>query len=228
MARLNDLSHGRLDAPRLDPREIVIREGFNYRDTNTEASLKHIAWLKESIRERGVEEPIRVEYKGGTVFVVNGECRVKALRQLWDEGVEVYVPAIVAKGDEAEILAKSMIANGALPPTPLEFGQAASRLLAYGWSPEKVAEYTPPHIRGSKAKAVQYVKDAVELHEAPLGVKKQVKGRRRRGGDYPGLGAPRYPKEPPPCRAGNRLCSLSGESEGPEGRQEAKVARKGR
>ena len=175
MARLNDLAHGKLDSPKLDPRDIIIRDGFNFRDTSTEAAQKHIAWLKESIRVNGVQEPIRVEFVDGKVYLVNGECRLRALQQLWDEGLEIYVPAMPVRGDEAEVLAKSMIANGALPPTKLEFGAAAARLIAYGWTKDKVSEYTPPHVAKSKAKAMRYVEEAVDLHEAPLAVKKAVK-----------------------------------------------------
>jgi hypothetical protein len=143
---------------------------------DSEHVKNHIAWLKGSIRERGVEQPIRVEFDAGKVYLVDGQCRLEALKQLWDEGLEIYVPAIAAKGDEAEVLAKSMIANGSLPPTKLEFGQAAARLLAYGWTKERVAEYTPPHINGNRAKVVRYVAEAVELHEAPIDVKKAVSG----------------------------------------------------
>ena len=145
----------------------------------------HIDWLKTSIKEHGVQEPIRVEYDGEKVYLVNGECRVIACKELWKEGVKVpykdgtsgppLVPAIVVKGDEAEVLATSMIANGALPPTQLEFGSAAKRLMALGWTVEKVAQYTPPHIAKDARKAARYVKDAVELHNAPLEVKKAVK-----------------------------------------------------
>lgn len=183
--RLNELGQGRMEGPKLDPRIIIIRPGFNFRDTTTPAVRAHIDWLKGSIKENGVQEPIRVEYDGEKVYLVNGECRVIACKELWKEGVRVpykdgtngppLVPSIVVKGDEAEVLAASMIANGALPPTQLEFGSAAKRLMALGWPVEKVAQYTPPHIAKDAKKAVRYVKDAVELHNAPLDVKKAVK-----------------------------------------------------
>lgn len=172
--RLNDLAHGRMDAPRLDPRDIVIRADFNFRDTTSEAAKKHIAWLKESIRENGVQEPIRVEFLKDTVYLVNGECRLIACRQLWEEGVEVFVPAIQIKGDEADVLARSMIANGALPPTQLEFGRAAARLEAYGWNIDRISKYTPPHIATNPKAARKYVQDALEIHSAPLEVKKVI------------------------------------------------------
>lgn len=174
MGRLADLGHGRREAIMLDPRDIRIEKGFNYRDTSSEEAKKHIAWLRKTIRESGVQEPIRVTYDDGVATLVNGECRLIACKQLRNEGLEVFIPAIVTKGDEADILAASIIANGALPPTQLEFGKAAVRLLAYGWPIERVAEYTPPHIQMSEAAKKRYVREAVQLHQAPIAVKKAV------------------------------------------------------
>ena len=175
MAQLRSLSQGKLEAYKIDPRLVEIRPGFNYRDTASPEAKAHIAWLKESIRERGVDEPIWIENTGDTMYLVDGECRLRALRELWDEGLEVYVPTISFKGDEASVLAKSLIANGGLPPTLLEFGRAAERLQAFGWSVERIAALTPPHLGLNGAKAKRYVQEAVELQQAPIAVKKAVK-----------------------------------------------------
>jgi len=174
MAQLRSLSQGKLEAYKIDPRLVEIREGFNYRDTTSVEAKAHIAWLKESIRERGVDEAIWIENTGDTLYLVDGECRLRALRELWDEGLEIYVPTISFKGDEAAVLAKSLIANGGLPPTLLEFGRAAERLQAFGWSVERIASLTPPHLGLNGAKAKRYVKEAVELQQAPIAVKKAV------------------------------------------------------
>lgn len=175
MAQLRSLSQGKLEAYKIDPRELVIREGFNYRDTSSPQAKAHIAWLIESIRERGVDEPIWVENTGDELYVIDGECRVLALRALWDEGLEVIVPTFSYKGDEAAVLAKSLIANGGLPPSQLEFGKAVERLLAYGWTRERIAQHIPPHLGLSGAGATRYVDDALELQQAPLEVKKALK-----------------------------------------------------
>lgn len=174
MARLTDFGHGRVDAPRLDPRDIIVRGDWNFRDMSSAAVREHVAHLKESIRTRGVEQPITVEMIDGKIYLVNGECRLRALRELWEAGDEVFVLSIQAKGSEDEILAKSMIANGGLPPTQLEFGKAAERLQAFGWSVDRIAALTPPHLGLQGGKAKRYVRDAVDLQQAPLAVKKAV------------------------------------------------------
>lgn len=174
-SRLNDLGRRGGEVVLLNPKDIIIQRGFNYRDMESEAVAKHIDWLKGNIREHGVQEPIRVKFEGGKVFLINGECRLLACKALRKEGVEVFIPAVTARGDEAEVLAKSMVANGALPPTQLEFGAAAARLKKYGWDDDRIALFTPPHIAQNPSKARRYVREAVELHEAPIAVKEAVK-----------------------------------------------------
>ena len=182
--RLNDLGTRGGEVVNLDPRIIVIRKNWNYRDLESPGVKAHIDWLKTNIRDRGVQQPVRVEYVDGKAFLVDGQCRVEACKQLWTDGVKVpykgggegppVVPCLTVKGDEAEMLAASMVANGSLPPSQLEFGAAASRLSAYGWPEEKIALYTPPHIAQDGTKARRYVKEAIELHEAPIAVKRAV------------------------------------------------------
>ena len=174
MATLRSLSQGKLEAYKIDPREIVIRDNWNFRDTTTPEAVKHIAWLKSSIAERGVDEPIWIENDGDTLYLIAGECRLKALQQLWDEGNEVYVPTFSYKGDEAAVLAKSLVENTGLPPTMLEFGRAAERLQAFGWTVERIAALTPPHLGLNGSKAKRFVREAVELQQAPLAVKEAI------------------------------------------------------
>jgi ParB-like chromosome segregation protein Spo0J len=181
--RFQSLGEGKIEGRKLDPRTVIVRKGFNYRDLNSEAAQKHIAWLKESIKAEGVEQPIRVQYIGGEVYLVDGQCRLEACKQLFKEGVKVpykgggygppLIPALtVDSKNEADILAASMVANGSLPPTKMEFGVAADRLQKLGWPIEKIALYIPAHIGYKGAKAGRYVREAVELHHAPEDVKK--------------------------------------------------------
>ncbi|MGO8792913.1 MAG: ParB/RepB/Spo0J family partition protein [Terriglobia bacterium] len=176
MAQLRELGkgHGKLEAYSIDPRVIEVRPNFNFRDTSTPEAKKHIAWLAQSIAERGVDQPIWIENTGDKIYLVAGECRLKALQKLWDEGNEVYVPTIAYKGDEAAVLAKSISENSGLPPSILEFGRAAERLQAFGWDAKRIAACLPPHLGLKGKKAEQYVRQAVELQQAPMAVKDAV------------------------------------------------------
>jgi hypothetical protein len=182
--RFQSVGEGKIEGRKLDPRTIIIRKDFNYRNLSSEATQKHVAWLKESIKAEGVEIPVRVQFISGKVYLVDGQCRVEACKQLFKEGEKVpykgggfgppLVPALAVAGDEADMLAASMVANGSLPPTKIEFGVAADRLLKLGWTVEKVALYIPSHVGVKGFKAARYVKEAVELHHAPISVKKAV------------------------------------------------------
>ena len=174
MASLRESGSKMWEAYGLDPRTIIIKKDFNPRDTSSSEALKHIAWLKESIRERGVDEPIFVENTSAGFVLVDGECRVLACRQLWDEKVFVKVPTINFKGDEVAVLKKSLIANNGLPLTVLELGKAAERLMAHGQTIEEIAAYMAPHLGFSTRKTEKHVKDAVELQQAPIAVKEAV------------------------------------------------------
>jgi hypothetical protein len=52
---------------------------------------------------------------------------------------------------------------------------AVERLVKYRWELDRVAKYVPVHVAGTPAKALRFVKDALELHQAPLEVKEQVR-----------------------------------------------------
>jgi ParB-like chromosome segregation protein Spo0J len=174
MASLREMGSKMWEAYGIDPRQIIIKKDFNPRDTSSPEAKKHIAWLKASIRERGVDEPIFIENTGKEIFLIDGECRLLACRQLWDEGVQVKVPTISFKGDEIAILKKSLIANNGLPLTVLELGKAAERLLALGQTVKEIAAYIAPHLGFTPKKAEKQVKDAVELQQAPMAVKEAV------------------------------------------------------
>ena len=184
MARLEDMGTTGVRATQLRPEIVIMDWSKNYRTKDTQKTLDHIAWLKESIKAEGVEQAIKVQFIAGKVYLVDGQCRVEACKQLFKEGVKVpyksggfgppLVPALAVAGDEADMLAASMVANGSVPPTKIELGAAADRLLKLGWPKEKVALYVPSHLSVKGFRAARYVEEAVELHHAPISVKKAV------------------------------------------------------
>ena len=175
MARLEDLGTTGVRATRLRPEIIIIDWKKNYREWDSQATLDHIAWLKESIRLEGVKKPIDVSYDDGKVYLESGYCRLTAAQQLRQEGWDGYIDGLPVKGDEATRIAKSLVDNTALPPTVLEFGKAAEQLLdSFGWDVERVAKLTPPHLGLHGKKAEKYVRQAVELQQAPIAVKEAV------------------------------------------------------
>ena len=150
-----------------DPRDIVIADGWNVRDMNSAETLEHVAALKISILTRGYDptHPISVKYnkKTGVKTLVDGQCRLTACRELWDEGHEIYVPQIRVEGDEAELQAAAISAEAVQHLTQWEIGEGCRRLTRFGWSIDKIA--------ASICKSKRYVTDAISLSNVSLDAK---------------------------------------------------------
>ena len=175
LSRAGDGTTLKLEGRNLPPRTIVIQSDWNSRDMSSPATQAHIESLKASIKARincglpGLFDPIKVRYNRltGTPRLVDGECRLTAYLQLWDEGIEPLIPIMDTDGDEAELRASTLVGNSGLPLTPLEIGLQCKRLHSgYLWSVGKIAD----HI----CKPVRFVTEAIALHEAPAEAKALV------------------------------------------------------
>jgi ParB-like chromosome segregation protein Spo0J len=149
----------------LDPREVTIKPGWNVRDMTSTESREWIATLKASIAARGLDEPISIRYerKTGVATLVDGQCRLIACRELWNEGNKVWVKSKVVDGDEAELTIKSLVYNSGQPLTQWEVGAGCRRLIGWSWSVRDIAA----HI----CKPVRYVTEALALHNVPVEAK---------------------------------------------------------
>jgi ParB-like chromosome segregation protein Spo0J len=161
-----------------DPREIVIRPNWNVRkDLDSPRVREHIDTIKASILARvnadptlpGLIKPIEVSYDPATGkhTLEDGQCRLIACRELWDEGHEIYVPNIRVKGDEAQLYAQHIAGNGGLPLTQVELADGCRKLrIGYLWTPEMIAA----HI----CKPKRFVTDCLALAEVPQEAKQMV------------------------------------------------------
>ena len=153
-----------------DPRDIRIDPAWNVRDMNSQETREWIEALKVAILSAGYDQtkPITVKYDRalGVKTLVDGQCRLTACQQLWDEGHEIYVPEIRTDGDEADLTALSLSSNAGRPLTQWEIGSGCRRLQSYGWTKERIAA----HI----CKSVRYVSEAVALSNTPIEVKSML------------------------------------------------------
>jgi ParB family chromosome partitioning protein len=133
---------GRSDLYKIDPREIVIVEGWNPR---CEMDLDS---LIPSIRENGVKIPLRVSRnKEGQIELRDGERRYRAVMELIKQGCDILTVPCVLEIDpvtkkrptEADMLLSAMIANTGKPFTAVEEANGMRRFLAWGWSVELLA-----------------------------------------------------------------------------------------
>ena len=129
------------DLFKIDPRNIVVVDGFNSRvDFDLDP-------LKGSIRKNGVLNPLTVvRFKDDDneekYRLVDGERRYRAVMELLEEGVEIpRVPAIVVpKTDEAELLLQQVVRNEGKPFNEYEYGIACRKFEQFGFTRKEIAE----------------------------------------------------------------------------------------
>jgi ParB/RepB/Spo0J family partition protein len=168
--RLRDLKNGARDMFTLDPRIILISEGENPRDYTLAENRAHLDRLKASIKVHGVQQPLWVRYDiaGKCAILIDGECRLRAVLELIEEGVEIVgVPVIQkAEGDEASRLVMALTANTGKPLSKWEDGAAFRKLHNFGFEACQIAEKTGHDER--------YIREAMELAEAPQEVRQML------------------------------------------------------
>jgi hypothetical protein len=169
-ARLKDISVSTRDSFMIDPRTIVIVDGFNARDYTTPENQEHIRSLADSIKEVGVKNPVTVRYVDGTAVLVDGECRVRATLLAISEGTDIAAIKAMAedKGvSEADRKLSIFTMNMGKPLTMLEQGVLFAQLIGFGWSEAQIAKRSgaKPHV----------VANALELNAAPEALKTMVR-----------------------------------------------------
>lgn len=166
---LQDQAVGRTNIFRVKPGALKVMPGWNCRNFDDPQNIQHVAELKEFIRHRGVMEPLTVRVEGDDIFVVNGECRLRAVRELLEEGVEIESVPCQSEGrhvSEADEVEGQITRNSGKPFTPLELCAVFHRLFSLGRSEEEIAEaagYTAERVRQimSLNRATEWTKDAV-------------------------------------------------------------------
>ena len=168
--RLKDISLSTLDMFRMDPMRIETVEGFNVRG-ETPALAAHLLWLKESIRQNGVQTPLTIRLEGEKVLLVDGHTRLRAVKELISEGVEfpTGVPCVPEGRNtthEARTL-RLLTANNGLPLSALEKAEVFHRLMTMGLSVAMIATQS-----GYTTKQVQ---NLLTLEDAPDEVREAVR-----------------------------------------------------
>lgn len=131
------------DIYKIDPRSIVVAEGFNSR-----IDFGDIAELAEQIKEQGVLNPITVipfKTEDGTekYRLVDGERRFRAVTKLLNDGVDIpRVPALFASKQlsEEDLLVQQIIRNQGKPFNEYEYGVAFKKFVDMGMKNADIAK----------------------------------------------------------------------------------------
>lgn len=148
----------------LDPRTLVVQEGFNARPLDPE----HVAYFKE-LRRAGVDTGfITVQMVEGKRIIREGHHRHAAALALIEEGVDVQkVKCIEFKGDEKQAIFLMLSTQSGKQYTPLQIGEQYVKLVnTFGMSYNEIAAH-----RGMSA---QHVKDMIRLTEQPAELKAMI------------------------------------------------------
>lgn len=140
---LKAFQQGRRDLYLIDPRVIVIEAGFNARDFTTPANIAHVEFLKTSIIEVGLKEPLTVRLSDGKVTLVGGESRLRAILKAIGEGHEIMTVPCQADDrytNDADRIAEIITRNSGNPLSPLEQASVVRRLIGFGWEQGKIAK----------------------------------------------------------------------------------------
>lgn len=142
MASLKDLSEGRTDIYKVDPRKLVIKQGWNSRDFNNPDNLEHIKMLALSIAELGVKRPLSISMEDGAPYVTDGECRLRATLMAIENGADIKTIPVVNEdrfANEADKLFSQIILNSGKPLNAIEQGRVFKRMVGFGWSQKDIA-----------------------------------------------------------------------------------------
>lgn len=139
---------------KIDPRNIVVEPGFNCRDFSAPDNIEHVAALKASIKRVGLREPLTVRLENDIVYLVGGECRLRAVLSIIEDGEEfasVPCQADPSSNNTDDRLIEQPTRNGGKKFSQMEMAALAKRLVVgRGLEPEKLAEQwemTPQNLR---------------------------------------------------------------------------------
>lgn len=139
---LKDFSEGRTDQYKIDPRKLQIKQGWNTRDFSDPANVAHVDELAKSIAEIGVKRALVVNVEADIPYVVDGECRYRAVMLAIERGADIKTVPVVGEdrfANEADRLFGQLIYNSGKPFGPIENAQLFKRLLDMGWQQKDIA-----------------------------------------------------------------------------------------
>lgn len=137
--------------------ELHEEPGFNAR-----LNYEGIQEFADFIRENGVLAlpPLFVYTKQGRIYISDGHRRIRAVRLVSEEGVEIKgIPCQNDPLNEEERTLAMITRNSGAPLTKLEQGMVFLRMLRFGWQQNQIAKKV--------AKSPAYVNQCIALANAP-------------------------------------------------------------
>jgi ParB family chromosome partitioning protein len=160
------LKSKRKDYFQVDPKNIVVKNGFNIRE-----DMGDMLSLMQSIQELGLQIPIKAKKIYGTeqYELIDGHRRMLAINGLIENGVEIdYVDVIIFSGDESDkILSMLVTGTGQKPLTEFEQSEGIGRLVDVGQRPDDIAKKI--------GKSTPHVYHLLKIYSLPEKYKQKIK-----------------------------------------------------
>lgn len=141
---LASLSQGSSDLLKIDPRDLNIKPGFNFRDMNSAANIAHVDELARSITEIGVKVPLICYWEDGKAWISSGHCRhAAAIRAIEVYKAELKTVPVQIEGryaQEADRIFGQIAYNQNNPFSDLEKAKVFAKLLDLGWQQSDIAK----------------------------------------------------------------------------------------
>lgn len=171
---LKELSGGsKFDTFNIQVADLVVDPSFNLRRRKP-AWLEHVREIANSMKPPGSfirSFPLTVRMRDGRAMIRDGHARYAAVLLANEEGAEIIsIPVVqVPKGTNEEDDVLLMLQSGTttgMKLEPLEQAEGVKRLLANGWSEEKIT--------GRMGRTRQWLANLLTLAEAPSDVQAMV------------------------------------------------------
>jgi ParB family chromosome partitioning protein len=170
--RLKDLADTTSDMFNIPVDRLTVDPEFNVRFDSPELR-EHIEVIRDSILAQGFQRSrpltIRLSPDQTSAVVIDGHCRLAAVRMAIASGAEILNLPCVSEGKGVSAADRTLMlltANSGLPLAPLEQAEAVKRLLSFGWSETDIGRKI--------GRTRQHVANLLELAGAPHGVKVMV------------------------------------------------------
>jgi ParB-like chromosome segregation protein Spo0J len=185
---------GRRDIFAADPWEVKIDPNHNPRRFDTPKMVERVAQLKASILQSGVEQPLKCRRDGNDVWLVDGETRLIAARELVAEGAPLSekrfggwrgtVPIVVVECEGIrEQGMQALRANDGLPLTKLEQGRKYVQILLIDTADGFTVEQAKQRIADGLGVRGRHVTECLSLAELPIEIQGMIEREEVSGAD---------------------------------------------
>jgi ParB family transcriptional regulator, chromosome partitioning protein len=162
---METLKTKRTDILSVDPRNIIVKDGFNIRQ-----DMGDIEALSQSIVESGLQVPLKAKKVTGEdkYELVDGHRRLRAVMLAIENGHDIkFVEVMPFKGsEEDQVFSMIITGTGQKPLNEIEQSEAVKRLTNFGYTVEDIARKigkSLPHVYNllSLANAPKKIRDFV-------------------------------------------------------------------